>query len=94
MSPVWYAAVVGVRRGWTELRQTFTTGQDVFGYVLWTVLLIVPLFLVRDDPLKGAGISAGARQAPLGFELPGCHGKWLLHRDVDLRFDASRHRLS
>ncbi|MFC9911406.1 ABC transporter permease [Streptomyces sp. NPDC127197] len=64
MSPVWYAAGAGVRRGLTELRQTFTTGQDVFGYVLWTVLLIVPMFLVRDEPLKDAGISAGAFMLP------------------------------
>ncbi|MEE1942360.1 ABC transporter permease [Streptomyces sp. TRM 70361] len=71
MSPVWYAARVGVRRGWTELRQTFTTGQDVFGYVLWTVLLMVPLFLAGDDPLEGAGISAGAFMLPsmLGMTL-------------------------
>ncbi|GGW42320.1 ABC transporter permease [Streptomyces caelestis] len=71
MSPVWYAAGVGVRRGWTELRQTFTTGQDVFGYVLWTVLLMVPLFLLKDDPLKGAGISTGAFMLPslLGMTL-------------------------
>ncbi|CAM5481322.1 Vitamin B12 import ATP-binding protein BtuD [Streptomyces alboniger] len=71
ISPVWHAAVAGVRRGSTELRQSFTTGQDVFGYVLWTVLLIVPLFLGRDDPLKGAGISAGAFMLPsmLGMTL-------------------------
>ncbi|MEU6177596.1 ABC transporter permease [Streptomyces coeruleorubidus] len=71
MSPVWYAAGVGVRRGWTELRQTLTTGQDVFGYVLWTVLLLVPLFLLKDDPLKGAGISTGAFMLPsmLGMTL-------------------------
>lgn len=64
MSPLWYAAGVGVRRGWTELRQTLTTGQDVFGYVLWTVMLLVPLFLLKDDPLKGAGISTGAFMLP------------------------------
>ncbi|MDT9682430.1 ABC transporter permease [Streptomyces sp. TRM76323] len=71
MSPVWYAAGAGVRRGWTELRQTFTTGQDVFGYVLWTVLLMVPLFLAGDDPLAGAGISTGAFMLPsmLGMTL-------------------------
>ncbi|PPS77191.1 MULTISPECIES: ABC transporter permease [Streptomyces] len=71
MSAVWYAALLGVRRGWTELRQSFTTGQDVFGYVLWTVLLIVPLYLVRDDPLEGAGISTGAFMLPsmLGMTL-------------------------
>ncbi|WP_338897104.1 ABC transporter permease [Streptomyces sp. TG1A-60] len=64
MSPVWYAAGIGVRRGWTELRQTFTTGQDVFGYALWTVLLMLPLFLVGDEPLKGADISLGAFMLP------------------------------
>ncbi|KOX06317.1 ABC transporter [Streptomyces sp. NRRL B-1140] len=71
MTPVWYAALVGVRRGCTELRHTFTTGQDVFGYVLWTVLLVVPLFLARDDALKGAGISLGAFMLPsvLGMTL-------------------------
>jgi ABC-2 type transport system permease protein len=60
-----------VRRGWTELRQTLTTGQDLFGYVLWTVLLLVPLFLLKDDPLKGAGISTGAFILPsmLGMTL-------------------------
>jgi ABC-2 type transport system permease protein len=71
MSPVWYAARAGVRRGWTELRQTFTSGQDVFGYALWTVLLVVPLILVGDDPVEGAGISAGAFMLPsmLGMTL-------------------------
>ncbi|MFJ8945222.1 ABC transporter permease [Streptomyces sp. NPDC102395] len=71
MSPVWYAARVGLRRGVTELRQSFTTGQELFGYVLWTVLLMVPLFLGRNDPLKGAGISAGAFMLPsmLGMTL-------------------------
>ncbi|MCT9139248.1 ABC transporter permease [Streptomyces violarus] len=71
MSPVWYAARAGLRRGWTELRQTFTTGQDVFGYVLWTIMLMVPLFLLKDDPLKGAGISTGAFMLPslLGMTL-------------------------
>lgn len=64
MSPVWYAARLGVRRGWTELRQTFTSGQDLFGYALWTALLMIPLFLAGDDPLKGAGISAGAFMLP------------------------------
>ncbi|MER7485634.1 ABC transporter permease [Streptomyces sp. NPDC126497] len=64
MSPVWHAAAVGVRRGRTELRQTFTSGQDVFGYVLWTVLLMVPLFLAGDERLEGAGISAGAFMLP------------------------------
>jgi ABC-2 type transport system permease protein len=63
-SPVWYAARAGLRRGWTELRQTFTTGQDLFGHALWTVLLIVPLLLLRDEPLKGAGISLGAFMLP------------------------------
>lgn len=71
MSPVWYAARTGVRRGCTELRQSFTTGQDLFGYVLWTVLLMVPLLLGRNDPLKGAGISTGAFMLPsmLGMTL-------------------------
>ncbi|MEZ3178734.1 ABC transporter permease [Streptomyces pimonensis] len=64
MSPVWYAARLGTRRGLTELRQTFTSGQDLFGYVLWTVLLMVPLFLVGDEQLKGAGISVGAFMLP------------------------------
>ncbi|MDN0196994.1 ABC transporter permease [Streptomyces sp. S.PNR 29] len=71
MSPVWYAARAGVRRGWTELRQTFTTGQDLFGHGLWTVLMIVPVLLAGDDRLKGAGISAGAFMLPslLGMTL-------------------------
>ncbi|MFH0241645.1 ABC transporter permease [Streptomyces sp. HK10] len=71
MNPVWYAARTGLRRGWTEFKQTFTSGQDVFGYVLWTVLLIVPLFLVGDEALEGAGISAGAFMLPsmLGMTL-------------------------
>ncbi|MFP8945073.1 ABC transporter permease [Streptomyces fenghuangensis] len=70
-NPVWYAARTGLRRGWTELKQTFTSGQDVFGYVLWTILLIVPLFLVGDEALEGAGISAGAFMLPsmLGMTL-------------------------
>ncbi|CAL9637082.1 ABC transporter permease [Streptomyces griseomycini] len=71
MSPVWHAARTGMRRGRTELRQTFTSGQDVFGYVLWTVLLMVPLFLAGDERLEGAGISAGAFMLPsmLGMTL-------------------------
>ena len=71
VSPVWYAARAGLRRGWTEFRQTFTTGQDLFGHALWTVLIILPLLLLRDEPLKGAGISLGA------FILPSMMGMTL-----------------
>ncbi|MEN3585711.1 ABC transporter permease [Streptomyces sp. ZYX-F-203] len=76
MNPMWHAVRVGVRRGVTELRHTFTNGQDVFGFALWTVMLIAPLFFFRDDSLKGTEVSVAA------FALPSLLGMTLVFTGV------------
>ncbi|PRW62033.1 ABC transporter permease [Actinopolyspora mortivallis] len=56
---------VGVRRGLTELRHTFTNAQDLFGQACWAGVLLGVLLWTRDDPLPGTPVSISA------FLLPG-----------------------
>jgi len=50
------AVRAGVRRGLIELRQVFTTGQDLFGQLFWPVVMLVVLFFMRDTTLEPSGL--------------------------------------
>ncbi|MBB2942136.1 ABC-2 type transport system permease protein [Actinoplanes lutulentus] len=51
---------LGLARGGVELRQTLTTGQDVFGYLLPALLLLGTLVLMRGSTVPGTEIALGA----------------------------------
>jgi ABC-2 type transport system permease protein len=51
---------IGLARGWVELRQTLTNGQDVVGYLIPTALLLGTLVLMRGSTVPGTDIELGA----------------------------------
>ncbi|MEV4987590.1 ABC transporter permease, partial [Micromonospora sp. NPDC053811] len=47
MNPTAVAVRAGFQRGMTELRNTFTNAQDLWGYVFPTLVLLVTIFFMR-----------------------------------------------
>jgi ABC-2 type transport system permease protein len=64
MSPIVAAFRAGVDRGWHELRQTFTNGQDLWGYIFAPLALTIVMIFMRGHTVPGTGFSLGARTLP------------------------------
>jgi ABC-2 type transport system permease protein len=64
MNPMTAAVWAGVTRGRTELRQTFTTSQDLWNYVFPTVGFLVTMFFMKDAAVPGTSFSLGSRTLP------------------------------
>ncbi|MFK3983198.1 ABC transporter permease [Micromonospora sp. NPDC050397] len=64
MTPLLVAARSGLARGGIELRQTFTTAQDLWTYFFPTAILLVVMFFTRDVSVPGTNFSLGARTLP------------------------------
>lgn len=62
---------VGVTRGWTELKHTFSNVQDLFGYIFPTILFLAVVFFMRNATVPGTEFSLGARTLPsvLGMNI-------------------------
>lgn len=71
MNPTAAAVRAGFRRGMTELRNTFTNAQDLWGYVFPTLVLLVTIFFMRGATVPGTDFSLGSRTLPsvLGMGL-------------------------
>lgn len=54
----------GFMRGWIELKHTFRSGQDLWGYLFPAVLLLTVMFFMRDATVPGTDFSLGARTLP------------------------------
>ena len=59
-----HAVRIGLKRGWTELRQTLTTGQDLRSYLVPTVILLFSMFMQRDSKVHGTTFSLGTMMLP------------------------------
>ena len=59
-----HAVRIGLKRGWTELRQTLTTGQDLRSYLVPTVILLFSMFMQRDSKVHGTAFSLGTMMLP------------------------------
>ncbi|RKR88194.1 ABC-2 type transport system permease protein [Micromonospora pisi] len=64
MTPVLTAVRSGLARGGIELRQTFTTAQDLWTYFFPTAILLVVMFFTRDVSVPGTSFSLGSRTLP------------------------------
>ena len=64
MNPKLRAARAGLVRGRIELRQTFTNAQDLMGYLLPVIVLLVVMFFMRDARVPGTEFSLGSRTLP------------------------------
>ncbi|SIR88609.1 ABC transporter permease [Micromonospora avicenniae] len=71
MNPTAAAVRAGFRRGTTELRNTFTNAQDLWGYAFPTLVLLVTIFFMRGATVPGTDFSLGSRTLPsvLGMGL-------------------------
>ena len=58
------AARAGLRRGWIEIRQTFTTAQDLWTYLFPTAILLVVMIFMRNSTVPGTSFSLGSRTLP------------------------------
>lgn len=64
MNPKLRAARAGLVRGRIELRQSFTNAQDLVGYLLPVIVLLVVMFFMRDARVPGTEFSLGSRTLP------------------------------
>ncbi|MEJ3742979.1 ABC transporter permease [Actinomycetes bacterium KLBMP 9797] len=64
MTPTAVAARAGLTRGWIELRQTFTNGQDLWNYIFPTVILLGVMFFMGDAKVPGTEFSLSSRTLP------------------------------
>ncbi|MEV4709211.1 ABC transporter permease [Actinoplanes sp. NPDC049316] len=69
MSGIATAARAGLARGGIELRQTLTTGTDLWTYLFPAVLLTGTVFFMRHATVPGTDISLGARTLPSTFGM-------------------------
>jgi len=64
MNP-WFSGVrAGFARGRIELRQTFTTAQDLWTYLFPALLILVVMMFMRHATVPGTGFSLSARTLP------------------------------
>jgi len=64
MNP-WLSGVrAGFARGRIELRQTFTTAQDLWTYLFPALLILVVMMFMRHATVPGTGFSLSARTLP------------------------------
>jgi ABC-2 type transport system permease protein len=59
MNASWVAARAGGRRGWIELRHSFTTPNDLVTLVVWTAILFTAMLWVRGTTVPGTHFSLG-----------------------------------
>jgi ABC-2 type transport system permease protein len=64
MSPTGTALRGGLARGLVELRQSVTTGGDLFNHFFWPVLMLVTLFFMRNRSFGHSGFTLGALALP------------------------------
>ena len=59
-----HAVRMGVRRGLIELRHSFTTTQELLGYIFPVTIFVVVLFFMRNATVPGTNFSLGASTLP------------------------------
>jgi len=59
MNASWVAARAGVRRGWIELKHTFTTPSDLVTLLIFTGILLGVMLWTRTTTVPGTHFSLG-----------------------------------
>ncbi|MFI1989425.1 ABC transporter permease [Actinoplanes sp. NPDC020271] len=65
MTPI----VMGVRRGWIEIRHTLTNSTDLWSYLFPAVLLLGTVYFMRNSTVPGTSFSLGSRTLPGVFGM-------------------------
>lgn len=71
MNPKAMAVRTGINRGWLEVKQTLTSGQDLFNMLFWPTIALVVMYFMRDATLPGTNFSLGSAAMPgvLGMQV-------------------------
>lgn len=64
MNPTSLGVRAGLVRGRIELRQTFTTGQDLWSYLFPAAIFVVVMLFMRGSTVPGTNFSLGASVVP------------------------------
>src|SRR5262245_50345943 len=64
MNPTMAAVRAGILRGRNEIRQTFTTSQDLWNYIFPNAILLVVMFFMKGAAVPGTNFSLGSRTLP------------------------------
>ncbi|NLF06256.1 MAG: ABC transporter permease [Actinomycetales bacterium] len=64
MNPRAHALRVGAKRGWTEFKLSLRAPDDILFYLMWSVGLLVFLFLARHDTVEGTELSSSLVALP------------------------------
>jgi len=64
MNPTTNAISAGLRRGWIEMRQILTSGQELFGFFFYPVTMLIILWFMRDADFQSSGFTLGALTLP------------------------------
>ena len=64
MNASWVAARAGVRRGWIELKHTFTTPCDLVTLLIFTGILLGVMLWTRTTTMPGWSVIPGATWPP------------------------------
>lgn len=64
MNPISNAVRAGALRGLTEVRQGLTNAQDVTMYFVMPVLILVPLYFLRDTDVPGSSLPVATLAVP------------------------------
>jgi ABC-2 type transport system permease protein len=59
MNASWVAARAGARRGWIELKHTFTTPNDLVTLLIFTAILLGVMLWTRTTSVPGTHFSLG-----------------------------------
>ncbi|GIE84037.1 ABC transporter permease [Actinoplanes regularis] len=60
---------LGLRRGWIDIRHTFTSPAELWQYVFPAILLLGTAFFMRNATVPGTSFSLGARTLPSAFGM-------------------------
>ncbi|SCF45405.1 ABC transporter permease [Micromonospora mirobrigensis] len=69
MNATTMAVRAGLRRGVIELRNTLSSGQDLWNFAFPTVILMATMFFTRGLTVPGTDFSLGARTLPSSFGM-------------------------
>jgi hypothetical protein len=66
MNAGWVAARAGGRRGWIELKHTFTTPNDLVTQLVFTAILLTVMLWTRTTTVPGTRFSLGTAMLARG----------------------------
>ncbi|MEX2971737.1 ABC transporter permease [Streptomyces sp. C184] len=64
MNPRTAAVRAGLRRAWIELRQSLSSGQDIWSMTFFPVTALIVMFMLRNNTVPGTNFSLSSQSIP------------------------------